>query len=80
MLSTGAAKGDQMSKQWVRASLDQTSVGKNTSSVDKKRADRMLHAMDNGPPPKVLGRVIEAIQGGGAKEVGCPDKGIYHAT
>jgi hypothetical protein len=79
-LSTNAAKGDQMSKQWVRSSLE--SVGNSPSSTqdDRDHAKRMLKGMDLGPPPEVYGRVIEALPGGGAKEVGCPDKGIYHKT
>lgn len=79
-LSTAAAKGDQMSKQWVRNSLDSIVNSPTTSSTEKADAKRMLHAMDNGPPPKVIGRVVEALPGGGAVERGCPDKGIYHAT
>ena len=79
-LSTNAAKGDQMSKQWVRACLNEVNNSKNSDAAAKKVAKRMLNAMDNGPPPKILGRVIEALPGGGAKEVGCPDKGIYHHT
>jgi hypothetical protein len=80
MLSSGAAKGDQMTKQWVRASLASVVNSKTSSDDDKAHARKMIGAMDNGPPPKVIGRVIEAEKGGGAREVSCPDKGIYHAT
>jgi hypothetical protein len=79
-LSTNAAKGDQMSKQWVRASLEEAKNSPSTGTEEKKMARRMLNAMDNGPPPEVRGAVIEALPGGGAKVVACPDKGIYHAT
>lgn len=79
-LSNQAAKGDQMSKQWVRNSLTSVRNSKNTSDVEKADAKRMLKAMNSGPPPKVIGKVIEANKGGGAVERGCPDKGIYHAT
>jgi hypothetical protein len=79
-LSTAAAKGDQMSKQWVRNSLNSIVSSGSSSAQDIADARAMLHAMDNGPPPKVIGKVIEALPGGGATEKGCPDKGIYHAT
>ena len=79
-LSTAAAKGDQMSKQWVRNSLNSIVSSPSCTSSEKADANRMLAAMDGGPPPKVIGRVIEALPGGGACERGCPDKGIYHAT
>jgi hypothetical protein len=49
-----------------------------TASIN--HAKRILKAMNVGPPPYVYGRVIEAEKGGGAREVGCPDKGIYHHT
>lgn len=79
-LSTSAAKGDQMSKQWVRNSLNSIVSSPSSSTRDIADAKLMLRAMDNGPPPKVIGKVIEALDGGGAVERGCPDKGIYHAT
>lgn len=79
-LSTNAAKGDQMSKQWVRASLESVVNSSKSGQTDIDHAQRMLDAMDGGPPPQVLGRVIEAEPNGGAKEIGCPDKGIYHKT
>jgi hypothetical protein len=77
-LSTAAAKGDQMSKQWVRNSLNSIVNSSGSSAQEIADAKAMLRAMDNGPPPKVIGKVIEALPGGGAVERGCPDKGIYH--
>lgn len=77
-LSTDAAKGDQMSKQWVKASLEQVVSSKNTSDTEKADARAMLRAMALGPPPEVRGYVIEAKSGGGSEQKGCPDKGIYH--
>jgi hypothetical protein len=79
-LSTGAAKGDQMSKQWVRNSLQEVIGSPTTTATDRGHAQRMLDAMDAGPPPKVFGCVIEAKPGGGAEEKGCPDRGVYHLT
>lgn len=78
ILSTNAAKGDQMSKMWVKNSLESVKNSPKATDTDKKHAEQMLAAMAVGPPPEVYGRVIEALPGGGAKEVGCPDKGIYH--
>lgn len=79
-LSTSAAKGDQMSKMWVRSSLEQIINSRSSSAADIAHAQSMLDAMDEGPPPDVRGLVVEAIKGGGAREVACPDKGVYHAT
>ena len=79
-LSTAAAKGDQMSKQWVRNSLNSIVNSPSSSDQDVADAEAMLGAMDNGPPPKVIGKVIEALPGGGAIEKGCPDQGIYHGS
>ena len=80
-LSTGAAKGDQMSKQWVRNSLEEVVNSPNTAPADRNHAQRMLDAMDVGPPPKVHGCVIEARKDGGSEEkLNVPDSGIYHKT
>jgi hypothetical protein len=79
-LSTGAIKGDQMSKQWVENSLISITNSSNSTLGEIADAQRMLEAMNDGPPPHVIGKVIEALPGGGACERGCPDKGIYHAT
>jgi len=78
MLSTDAAKGDQMSTQWVKASLEQVVSSSKTSATEKADARAMLKAIASGPPPEVRGYVIEALPGGGAIQKGCPDKGIYH--
>jgi len=79
-LSDNAAKGDQMSTQWVKASLEQAVVSGKTTEQEKADARAMLHAMAHGPPPYVNGYVIEAKPGGGAVQRGCPDKGIYHSV
>jgi hypothetical protein len=79
-LSQNAAKGPQMSKEWVTNSLDSVIASKQSSQQDKDHAKRMLKAIYNGPPPKVTGVVIEAQEGGGAKEMPCPDNGVYHKT
>ena len=80
VLSTDAAKGPQMSKIWVRNSLEAMVNSPSSSAGDVAMAQEMLGAMDNGPPPEVRGMVWEALEGGGAVQKGCPDKGIYHAT
>lgn len=69
-------KGPQMSKEWVEKTASEMQRAKNpeTSQLGKKLAD----AIDNGPPPKVKGKVIQATEGGGAKEIDCPNGGIYN--
>jgi hypothetical protein len=80
-LSTDAAKGNQMSKQWIRASLAEEINSSHTSPADKANARRMRHAMDTQPPPTVIGAVFMAKPGGGAERVTTvPDNGIYHGT
>ena len=73
ILSTSAAKGDQMSKQWVRSCLNAIVSSRSSSAQEVKDARAMLRGMNNGPPPNVIGKVIEALDGGGAVERGCPD-------
>ena len=79
-LSTSAAKGDQMSKMWVQNSLREVLASASSTDDEKAHARAMLRAMATGPPPQVRGVVIEAQPSGGAREVACPDNGIYHRT
>jgi hypothetical protein len=80
-LSTAAAKGDQMSTQWVVSSLNAVAYSSKSSPDDRRHANTMLRSINGKPPPKVIGRVIEALKGGGSREsTSCPDKGIYHGT
>jgi hypothetical protein len=78
-LSEGAKKGDQMSTEWVRNTLEELSHSKSLSDTDRGHVEKMLKGIDVGPPPKVTGKVITAEPGGGAIEMtDCPDGGIYH--
>jgi hypothetical protein len=79
-LSTTSTKGDQMSKMWVRKSLEEVIFSAKSTPDEINHAKRMIWAMNNGRPPEVLGTVIEANPDGSAKQVYCPDKGIYHKT
>jgi hypothetical protein len=79
-LSTDAAKGPQMSKQWVRNTLIEIINSPTKSNGEKDAAEDMLEAMDNGPPPEVRGAVITAQHSGGARSMANPpDNGVYHA-
>jgi hypothetical protein len=76
-LSTAANKGDQMSKQWVKSSLQDVLGSPTASDADKADARAMLRGMRAGGVG-VHGYVIEALANGGARQAACPDKGIYH--
>jgi hypothetical protein len=80
-LSTNAAKGAQMSKEWVGNTLDEIISSPTKSDDEKAAATRMKQAMDSGPPPDVTGEVLTAEPGGGARSMALPpDGGVYHAT
>ncbi len=77
-LSKGSKKGDQMSPEWVANSLDEVKNNPACDAADRRHIRRMEKAMRQGPPPQVLGRVIEARPAGGAFEQPCPAGGVYH--
>lgn len=79
-LSTGSKKGDQMSKEWVANSLIEVKNSKKADAADRRHISAMHKGMREGPPPQVLGKVIEAKPEGGAFEQACPDGGVYHRT
>jgi hypothetical protein len=74
-LSTNAAKGPQMSQEWVENSVSDmlNSSDAGTRAIGQKLQD----ALDNGTPA-VTGKVIQAIQGGGAQEIPLPQGPIYN--
>lgn len=77
-LSTNAAKGKQMSKDWVGNTADEMARSKNVETQQLGRDIR--RALDTGDPP-VTGKVIQATQAGGAVELPAtkiPDSGIYN--
>lgn len=66
-LSTGAAKGDQMSREWVENSARE--MAESSDEATKELGNEILHALENGPPPRVTGKVLEATEEGTATEV-----------
>jgi hypothetical protein len=74
-LSTNAAKGPQMSQEWVENTV--SDMVKSDDPATKALGQRLQTALDDGEPP-VTGKVLEAVQGGGAKEVPLPDNPVYN--
>jgi hypothetical protein len=74
-LSTDAAKGPQMSQEWVENTI--SDMVKSEDPAAKALGKRLQAALDDGEPP-VTGKVIEAIEGGGAKEVPLPSTPDYN--
>jgi len=73
-LSTEAAKGPQMSQEWV-----ENSVSDMTNSSDpatRALGQRLQKALDTGVPP-LTGKVIQAA-GAGAKEIALPNNPVYN--
>ncbi|QRK09608.1 RHS repeat protein [Archangium violaceum] len=61
-LGTTKTKGAQMSEQWVR------STAEDMASKNMRLGRELVEALDRKPPPKVTGMVLEALEGGGARE------------
>jgi len=68
-LSQDAAKGPQMSQQWMNNTIKEMmkSSDPNTRALGQSLQD----AMDDGEPP-ITGKVIQALPGGGAQELPSP--------
>ena len=65
----------QMSKKWVKKTAEEMQCSGNTET--RQLGEKIHNAIAN-PPPKVTGKVIQAIEGGGAQEILCPDNGTYN--
>jgi len=74
-LSTDAAKGPQMSQQWVRNTVDEMLNSNDPATRDL--GQRLQDALDDKQPP-LTGKVIQAIQGGGAQELPLQEGPIYN--
>lgn len=74
-LATNAAKGRQMSKEWVKNTISE--MVKSEDSTTKALGKRLRTALDDGEPP-VTGKVIEALKKSGAKEVPLPPGPEYN--
>ncbi|MGH1485268.1 MAG: hypothetical protein ACRBCI_03540 [Cellvibrionaceae bacterium] len=74
-LSTNANKGKQMSQEWVENTAEQMSRSSNTSA--SQLGNDVMDAIDLGPPPKVTGIGLEAIEQNGsitgARQIALPD-------
>jgi hypothetical protein len=74
-LSTDAAKGPQMSKEWVENTV--SDMVKSDDAATKALGKRLQDALDTGNP-KVTGKVIQAVEGGGAREISLPNDNVYN--
>jgi hypothetical protein len=74
-LSTDAAKGPQMSQQWVENTV--SDMVKSDDPATKALGQKLQTALDDGEPP-VTGKVIQATGSGGATEVPLPSDPVYN--
>lgn len=74
-LSTDAAKGPQMSQEWVENSV--SDMLKSDDPDTRALGKRLQDALDTGDPP-LTGKVIQAVEGGAANEVPLPDNPVYN--
>lgn len=77
-LSLNADKGEQMSLAWLTITLQKMLLNPTLDIAYRGPAVEMLRAIAIGPPPEVVGYVVQATDGGGAVLLDCPDDGIYH--
>ncbi|ATB43557.1 hypothetical protein CYFUS_009037 [Cystobacter fuscus] len=61
-LGTTKTKGDQMSTQWVKGTAEEM------AAKNMGLGRELVEALGSKPPPKVTGMVVEALEGGGARE------------
>jgi len=54
-LSTGAKKGDQMSKEWILNTAEEM------SDKGQELGEKILDAIEDGPPPKITAKGYEAV-------------------
>ncbi|WP_134496552.1 RHS repeat-associated core domain-containing protein [Microvirga pakistanensis] len=74
-LSKNAKKGEQMSQDWVRRTVDEM---RNSSDAEKRKLGSELRAaLFTGSPP-VRGKVIQADDHGIGHELPCPNGGKYN--
>lgn len=74
-LSTNAAKGPQMSQEWVQNTV--TDMTNSSDPGTQALGQRLQNALDTGDPP-VTGKVIQAQPGGGAQEIPLPPGPVYN--
>ncbi|MFC5863352.1 DUF6861 domain-containing protein [Acidicapsa dinghuensis] len=74
-LSTNAAKGPQMSQEWVQNTV--TEMTNSSDPATQALGQRLQNALDTGDPP-VTGKVIQAQPGGGAQEIPLPPGPVYN--
>lgn len=74
-LSTDAAKGPQMSQEWVENTV--SDMVKSDDPATKALGRRLQDALDNGQPP-LTGKVIQAVEGGGATEIPLQNNPVYN--
>jgi len=72
-LSTNAAKGPQMSQEWVENTVNE--MRRSSDPATKALGERLQNALDTGDPP-LTGKVIQANPAGGASEVPLPQEVI----
>jgi len=75
-LATDAAKGPQMSNEWVKNTVPD--MIKSDDPGTKALGKTLRDALDNGEPP-LTGKVIQAVEGGGAQELPLPPGPVYNA-
>lgn len=74
-LSTNAAKGPQMSQEWVENSV--SDMLNSSDPATRALGQKLQDALDTGDPP-LTGKVIQALPGGGAQEIPLPQGPIYN--
>ena len=79
-LGTGANKGDQMSKKWFKNTTKSMSDSANTETASLGKS--IQDAIDFGPPPKVSGLGLEAVESNGvvtgASPISLPDGNLFN--
>jgi hypothetical protein len=73
-LATQAAKGPQMSQEWIENSV--SDMVNSSDPATRALGQRMQTALDTGDPP-LTGKVIQAT-GNGAQEIPLPNDSVYN--
>lgn len=74
-LSTGAKKGDQMSKPWVKNTVEE--MKKSSDPASRKLGQQLDDALKTGSP-KVTGKAVSAPGNGPPKELPIPGGPNYN--
>jgi hypothetical protein len=64
-----------MSQKWVQNTVEQ--MQKSKDPAKQALGNRLADALENGAPP-VTGKVIQAVDGGGATEIPLPNNPAYN--